>query len=172
MAEQKNTVKLELMDIQIGITILISLFLCHGANALGIPLEGMVVSTGALMCVQDSAKAAYTTSLTRMLGVFVGGLLGVMIALIDNAVDLPWVFYLMCSVGVVVNLLVCKYFKMIYVQARVSALTLLLTVMVYGGMDRLDYALNRFVGSLVGALIAVVMTMIFSAIVKRTKKEN
>ena len=172
MSEQKNTVKLEPMDIQIGATILISLLLCRWVNLLGIPLEGMVVSTGALMCVQDSTKAAWSTSLTRMLGVFIGGLLGVIIALIDNAVDIPWVFYLMCSVGVVINLLVCKYFRMIYVQARVSALTLLLTVMVYGGVDRLDYATNRFIGSLVGALIALLVTVAFAQVRKRRGREE
>ena len=149
------------LDIQIGITIVLCLFLCHWANAMGIRIEALAVTTGALMCVQDSTKAAYTTSLIRMLGIICGGLLGVGIAVIDNLVGQPSVFYLLCGVGVVANLLLCKRLQMIYVQARVSALTLLLVVMVFEGTDRLAYALNRFVGSLVGAVIALIVTFIF-----------
>lgn len=169
MSEPKNTCKIELMDIQIGVTIVVCLFLCHLANQLGIRIEALAVTTGAIMCVQDSTKAAYTTSLTRIMGVVYGGLFGVVIALIDNAIGIPYVFYLLCGVGVIANLLLCKYFKMIYVQARVSCLTLLLVVQVSEGADRFDYALNRFIGSLVGALFALLVTVIFAEAQKKLK---
>lgn len=172
MAEQKNTCRIERMDVQLGLTIVLCLVLCHLSNQVGLKIEALAVSTGAIMCVQDSSKAVYATSLTRILGVVCGGAFGVIIALIDNVVGIPYVFYLLCGVGVVVNLLVCKMFKMIYVQARVSCLTLLLVVMVFDGVDRLDYALNRFIGSLVGALIALLVTVIFSAAANRKKKED
>lgn len=171
MAGEKRRVKLELMDIQIGLTILLCLVLSHLANDLGIRLEALAVTTGAIMCVQDSTKAAYTTSLTRMLGVICGGLFGVIIAFVDNAVQAPFVFYLMVAAGVVLNLLVCKYFKMIYVQARVSCLSLLLVTMVFGGADRFDYAVNRFVGSLAGAAIALGVTVVFGVIVRKYRKD-
>lgn len=169
MSEQKNAVKLELMDLQIGVTIIMCLVLCHWANHFGLHIEALAVTTGAIMCVQDSTKAAYTTSLTRMLGVICGGLFGVLIALIDNIVGIPYVFYLLCGIGVVINLLVCKCFKMIYVQARVSCLSLLLVVMVFEGVDRFDYAINRFIGSLVGAVFALLVTVLFGALAKKKK---
>ena len=158
--------KLERMDVQIGATIVLCLFLCHWANEMGLRLEALAVTTGALMCVQDSTKATYTTSLTRIMGVLCGGLLGVAIALIDNVLGQPYIFYLLCGIGVVVNLLLCKRFRMIYVQARVSALTLLLVVLVFDGTDRLEYALTRFVGSLVGAGIALAVTFLFGRLAK------
>lgn len=170
MPEQKNNCRIELMDIQIGITILLCLVLCHVANQFGITIEALAVSTGAIMCVQDTTKSAYTTSLIRILGVVVGGLLGVTIVLLDNLINIPYVFYLMCALGVVANLLVCKLFRMVYVQARVSCLSLLLVVMVLEGVDRLEYATNRFIGSIVGAVIALLVSMAFSAVVKRIKK--
>lgn len=171
MSSKENTCKIELMDIQIGITILLCLVLCHVSNSLGVHIEALAVSTGAIMCVQDSTKTAYKTSLIRILGVVCGGAFGVLIVLIDNAVGIPFVFYLICSIGVVANLLICKFFKMIYVQGRVSCLSLLLVVMVFEGVDRFDYALGRFIGSLVGALIALLVTMAFSVIVKKTKQQ-
>ena len=169
MLEPKNTRKIERMDVQIGVTIVLCLLLCDQANRLGLRLEALAVSTGAIMCVQDSTKAAYSASLIRLLGVVCGGLTGVVIVLIDNAIGMPYVFYLLCGVGVVANLLLCKLFNMTYVQARVSCMTLLLVVLVFQGADRLTYALGRFVGSLVGALIALLVTVIFSAAAKKSK---
>ena len=158
---ERTSWKPERMDLQIGLTIILCLFLCHWANGVGLQIESLAVTTGALMCVQDSTKSTYSSSLIRMVGVLCGGLLGMVIAVIDNLVGQPYLFYLLCGIGVVVNLLLCKRFNMIYVQARVSALTLLLVVMVFEGTDRLSYALNRFTGSLMGALIALAVTFIF-----------
>ena len=159
---ERTSWKPERMDIQIGVTIVLSLLLCHWAG-----IEALAVTTGALMCVQDSTKAAYTSSLIRMAGVLWGGLLGVAIAVIDKLVGQPYLFYLLCGVGVVANLLLCKRFGMVYVQARVSALTLLLVVMVFEGTDRLTYAVDRFAGSLVGAVIALGVTFVFGKLEKK-----
>lgn len=171
MSGQKKGRGFELMDFEIGLTILLCLVLCHWANGIGIRVEALAVTTGAIMCVQEGTKAAYATSLIRMIGVVCGGLFGVIIVLIDNVVGIPYVFYLMCSIGVVVNLLVCKFFKMVYVQARVSCLSLLLVVMVFDGMDRLDYAISRFVGSLVGALIAFLVTALFTHLAPKSEDQ-
>ena len=164
---QENTEKIELMDIVIGVTILVCLLLCHWINEMGIRLEALAVTTGAIMCVQDSTKAAFSASVNKMIGVFVGGLFGIGIALIDSAVGNPYVFYVLCSLGVIATVLVCKFFKMIYVQARVGGLSMLLVVMVLNGTDRLDYALNRFIGSLVGAVLALAVSLVFSLVTKK-----
>lgn len=168
MSEPKKRCGFEMMDFEIGLTILLCLLLCHWANGIGIRVEALAVTTGAVMCVQEGTKAAYSASFVKMLGVVCGGVVGVIIVLIDNVVGLPFVFYLMCSVGVVLNLLVCKFFKMIYVQARVSCISLLLVVMVLEGVDRFDYAISRFVGSLVGALIAFLVTVFFTRFVHKS----
>lgn len=172
MAEQRKTCGIELMDIQIGVTIVACLLLCHWANQLGIQVEALAVTTGAIMCVQDSTKAAYNASLIRILGVVCGGATGVAIALIDNAIGMSYVFYLLCGIGVVANLCLCKCLKMAYVQARVSSLTMLLVVLVSQGTDRVSYAKSRFIGSLVGALIALLVTMLFAVIVRWSEKKG
>lgn len=171
MPQEEYSEKVETMDILIGVTILLCLLLCHLANQVGIPLEALGVTTGAVMCVQDNTRAAFRTSLTRMVGVVCGGMFGIAVALIDNAFGIPMLFYILCSLAVVANLLVCKFFKMIYVQARVSCVTLLLVTMVFNGADRLDYAVNRFIGSLAGALFALLVTWLFGAVTKRIKKD-
>lgn len=169
---QENKEKVEVMDILIGVTIMVCLLLCHWANEIGIHIEALAVTTGAIMCVQDNAKAAWTTSLTRIIGVTIGGMFGMAIALIDSAFGNPYLFYTLCSLGVIATLLVCKFFKMIYVQARVSGLTMLLVVMVFEGSDRLYYAMNRFIGSLVGALFAILVSVAFSLLMRALKKNR
>ena len=149
--------KPERMDMQIGVTVAASLLLCHWTG-----IEALAVTTGALMCVQDSAKAAFTASLIRMAGIFWGGLLGVVIAVTDNFAGEPYLFYLLCGAGVVANMMLCRCFGLPPIQGRVSALTLLLVVLVFEGTDRLSYALDRFAGSLLGALIALAVTFMFA----------
>lgn len=172
MPQQNNVDKVETMDILIGVTIFVCLVFCHIANAWGFPVEALAVTTGAIMCVQDSTKAAFTTSLTRMIGVVVGGMFGIGIILIDSAVGNPFVFYVLCSLGVVATIVVCKFFKMLYVQARVSGITMLLVTMVFEGMDRMDYAVNRFVGGMVGAVLALLVSLGFVAVTKLMKKND
>ena len=94
------------------------------------------------------------------------------IVLIDSAVQIPMLFYVMCGMGVIATLVVCKFFKVIYVQARVAALTMLLVTMVFEGTDRMDYAMNRFIGSLVGAVLAFVVSAVYSAFSKKFKKNT
>lgn len=169
MLDLRKRCGFELMDFEIGLTILLCLLLSHWANQIGIHIEAIAVTTGAVMCVQEGKKEAYSACFVKMLGVVCGGVVGVIIVLIDNVLEMPYVFYLMCSVGVVVNLLICKMFKMIYVQARVSCISLLLVVMVLEGVDRLEYAINRFIGSLVGALIAFLITVLFTRLAPKSK---
>lgn len=169
MSEQKSVRRLSQVDIQIGITILLCLVLCYVANHFGVRIEALAVTTGAIMCVQDNTKAAYQTSLIRILGVLYGGVIGVVVVLIDNAIGNLVVFYLLCAVGVVVNMLICKYLNMTFIQARVSAMTMLLVALTFEGTDRLGYALSRFVGSLVGALIALLVTFVFVKIFRNRR---
>lgn len=169
MEEEKNMRKMDLVDIQIGVTIILSMLLCHWANQIGIHIEALVVTTGAVMCVQDSARAAYKASLIRILGVLFGGLTGIVIVLVDNALGMTYVFYLMCGVGVVLNMLLCRQFGLNYIQGRVSCITLLLVVLVSHGADRVEYAIGRLVGGLVGSLVAMVVTHVFAAVMNRRK---
>lgn len=168
-----NAEKIEVMDVLIGVCIVVCLVFCHYVNQTRTVIDALAVTTSAIMCVQDNTKDAYRSSLTKMIGVFVGGIFGIAIVLIDSAVQVPMLFYVMCGMGVIATLVVCKFFKIIYVQARVAALTMLLVTMVFEGTDRMDYAMNRFIGSLVGAVLAFAVSVIYSTVIKKMgKKKN
>lgn len=167
-----NAEKIEVMDILIGVCIVVCLVFCHYINRAGTIVDALAVTTSAIMCVQDNTRDAWHSSMTKLIGVFVGGVFGIAIVLIDSAVQIPMLFYVMCGMGVIATLVVCKFFRIIYVQARVAALTMLLVTMVFEGTDRMDYAMNRFIGSLVGALLALLISVVFSTVFRKKDAEQ
>lgn len=157
------------MDIAIGISVLACLLVCHAAGLLGFQIQALAACTGAVMCTQDHRKASWGAGVNRILGVICGGLVGVVIVLIDNAVNMDLLFYLMVGAGVVANMLLCKVVRLPFVQARVSCMSLLLVTLVLQGGLRIHYALGRLVGTLVGACVALLVSMAFAAVTKKEK---
>lgn len=155
------------LDIRIGIAIMLSLLVCHIASRLGFQLQSLAACTGAVMCVQENGKASWKAGLTRLLGVVCGGAVGIVVVLIQSRFDNAYLFMILCGVAVVVNLLLCKVVKMPYVTARVSCMTFLLVVLVLQGTARINYAFGRFLGTLVGALVSLLVAVVWDAISRK-----
>lgn len=155
------------LDIRIGIAIMLSLLVCHIASGLGFQLQSLAACTGAVMCVQENGKASWKAGLTRLLGVVCGGAVGIVVVLIQSRFDNAYLFMILCGVAVVVNLLLCKVVKMPYVTARVSCMTFLLVVLVLQGTARINYAFGRFLGTLVGALVSLLVAGVWDAISRK-----
>lgn len=167
MHETKNKIGIAGIDIAIGAAVVLTLLVCHVAGMLGWQVQALAACTGAVMCVQDSKNASWGAGLNRIKGVICGGLTGVAVVLIDNAVNVDLIFYLLVGIGVVVNLLLCKVVKLPFVQARVSCMSLMLVTLVLQDAARINYALGRLIGTLVGACVALLVSMVFAAIVKK-----
>lgn len=169
MNETKIKIGIAGIDIAIGAAVVLTLLVCHAAGMLGFSVQALAACTGAVMCVQDSKDASWGAGLNRIKGVLCGGLTGVAVVLIDNAVNVDLVFYLLVGIGVVVNLLLCKAVKLPFVQARVSCMSLMLVTLVLQNAARINYALGRLIGTLVGAIVALLVSMAFAAITKKEK---
>lgn len=169
MNETKNKIGVEPIEIAIGAAVALTLLVCHVAGMLGWQIQALAACTGAVMCVQDSKKASWGAGLNRIKGVLCGGLTGIAVVLIDNALNVDLVFYLLVGIGVVVNLLLCKVVKLPFVQARVSCMSLMLVTLVLQNAARINYAVGRLVGTLVGAAVALLVSMAFAAIMKKEK---
>ena len=171
MNETKKRLGVEPVEIAIGAAVALTLLVCHAAGALGLQIQALAACTGAVMCVQDSKMASWGAGLNRIKGVLCGGLTGVAVVLIDNAINIDLVFYLLVGIGVVANLLLCKVVKLPFVQARVSCMSLMLVTLVLQNAARINYALGRLIGTLVGACVALLVSMAFSAIMKKEKAQ-
>lgn len=172
MNETKNKIGVEPVEIAIGAAVALCLLVCHAAGLLGFSVQALAACTGAVMCVQDSQKASWGAGLNRIKGVLCGGLTGIAVVLIDNAVNVDLVFYLLVGIGVVMNLLLCKVVKLPLVQARVSCMSLMLVTLVLQGGARIQYAVGRLIGTLVGAVVALLVSMAFAAIMKAVMKKE
>lgn len=155
------------LDLRIGIAIMLSLLVCHIASGLGFQLQSLAACTGAVMCVQENGKASWKAGLTRLLGVVCGGVVGIAVVLIQSKFDNAYLFMVLCGAAVVVNLLLCKVVKMPYVTARVSCMTFLLVVLVLQGTARINYAFGRFLGTLVGALVSLLVAVVWDVIAQK-----
>ena len=169
MNETKNKISVTGIDVSIGVTVMLCLLVCHVAGLLGLQLQALSACTGAVMCVQDSKKASWGAGLNRILGVICGGVAGIAVVLVDNVIQIDLVFYLLMGIGVVLNLLLCKLVKLPFVQARVSCMSLMLVTLVLQGGARINYAFGRLLGTLVGAVVALLVSMAFSAILQKMK---
>ena len=169
MTETKNKIGIEPIEIAIGAAVALTLVVCHLAGMLGLQIQALAACTGAVMCVQDGKKASWGAGLNRIKGVLCGGIVGIAVVLIDNAVNMDLVFYLLVGIGVVANLLLCKAVKLPFVQARVSCMSLMLVTLVLQNAARINYAFGRLIGTLVGAVVALLVSMAFAAIVKKEK---
>lgn len=158
------------LDIRIGIAIMLSLLVCHLTSLLGFQLQSLAACTGAVMCVQDSCKASWKASLTRLLGVVCGGAVGIAVVLIQTQIDNTYLFIILCGSAVVMNLFLCKLVKIPYVTARVSCMTFLLVVLVLQGTARINYAFGRFLGTLAGALVSTLVAFLWDAITCKKAK--
>lgn len=154
MNETQNKIGLTGLEFRIGITIVLCLLVCKLAELVGFSLQALAVCTGAVMCVQEGSKASFGACKNRVLGVICGGIVGVGVVLLDNLIGVNLVFYLLVGLGIMANFVLCKVTKLPLVQARVSCMTVLLVVLVLGGPARINYAIGRFIGTLVGALVA------------------
>lgn len=154
MNETQNKIGLTGLEFCIGVSIVICLIFCKLCELLGFSVQALAACTGAVMCVQDGGKASAGAVKNRILGVICGGVVGVGVVLLDNLIGMDLVFYVLVGLGIMANFLLCKTAKLPQVQARVSCMTLLLVVLVLGGPARLNYAIGRFIGTLVGGLIA------------------
>ncbi len=156
---QKEKLTVTGLDCSIALTVLLCLLICYIAELFGLRLQALAACTGAVMCVQEGKKASWKAGLNRILGVILGGLTGILVVLIDNAVQLPLLFCVLAALGILLNFLLCRAAKLPLIQARVSCITVLLVVLALEGGARIDYALGRFAGTLVGVAVSLLVSM-------------
>lgn len=150
-------VKLTNVEIRIGIGLILCLFI----TGFFPQIQRLAACTGVLMCTQDIRKTTWKSGLTRLEGVLCGGIVAVIVVVIDNFVQVDPVFYLLCGVGIVLNLLLCDLIHMPKVTGRVSGITFILVAFLAQGNGRILYAVNRLIGTLVGAVVALILAAVW-----------
>lgn len=152
------------LDVRTGIAVGLSYLVCYLSTASGLKLQVLAACTGALMCMQEGIRASWKAGLTRMLGVLCGGVVGIVMVLIHQQLSSPFVLAVLCCLGVIGNMAVCRGLKMPYIAARVSTITYLLVVLTLQGNARISYAFGRVLGTLAGALCSLLVAFVWEKV--------
>lgn len=156
----KSKFRIGNQEIRIGAGIIVCLFISWFIPQ----IQRLAACTAVVMCTQEISRGTLASGLTRMKGVICGGAAGVAVVLLDHIIQIEFVFFLLCGIGIVLNLFICRIIHMPPVTDRVSAITFCLVVLLAEGNGRIFYALNRFAGTLVGALVALILTAVWCSV--------
>lgn len=160
MNEQK--IKLTGLDIRIAIAIGI----CILTSKLFPYIQVLSACTAVILCTQDNAKIGWKNGITRLTITIVGGIMGILVVLLDNVIQNYYIFTLMAIVGILLTLLICKACKVPYIAARIGSVTFILVVIVASGTGRIDYAVLRLGGTLYGVVISLIIALIADWLIK------
>lgn len=157
---------------RIDFQIAVSIALCMVVFQLAPQLQLLSACTAALMCCQDTGKASFRASITRLVVTLVGGIVAVGIVLLDDLIKNYWIFIPLCAVGLVLTLALCRVCKVPPISGRIGCVTFILVVVVASGPFRISYAVSRLIASLCGAVIATAVSAIFAAAVSKMEPKE
>ncbi|MBO6040609.1 MAG: hypothetical protein J6P58_05315, partial [Oscillospiraceae bacterium] len=70
------------VDVRIGVGIVLALLLAHGIP--GDLIQKLAACTAVIMCTQENASFGWRSALTRVEGVVIGGVIAVLVVLLDG----------------------------------------------------------------------------------------
>lgn len=161
-SKKENTIRL---DVQMAVAIIICLLLSKVVPE----FQAMTACISVLLCVQDNMKISRKTGITRLIITAIGGVIGVLVVLIDIAVGNQWIFIILAAIGILLTMHFCKLAKVPYISARIGGVTYILVILTRIGTDRIWYALYRLLSTFYGVVIVLIVAWIFSVIWKKRK---
>lgn len=169
--------KIEALDVRIAVSVLICLLSAELLNVLnlkiaynGMHLEIIQHLTAGISCClvcQATAEISKKAAVNRLIITAIGGIMGILIAVTGIWINNGWFLAAATALGVLLTLFFCKCAGVPYVNARIGGVTCILVAGTLSGTARILYALLRFVSTLYGALIAILVTMLFAACRKK-----
>lgn len=174
---QSEKAAVTLLDARIAVSVLICALtatvltecgICfpYGDRKLEI-IQKMTACISCLLLCQDNTQVSFKAGVNRLIITAVGGIVGVLVALIDTNLNSPVLMTLMISGGVLLTLFLCKVCKVPYINARIGGVTFVLVSCTLSGYGRIWYALFRFASTLYAAIVVLLVTWAFSLVKKK-----
>jgi uncharacterized membrane protein YgaE (UPF0421/DUF939 family) len=131
----------------------------------------MTACIAALLCTQEDIASTWKSGLVRLIITAVGGLVAVLVILLDNIVDNSWLLIVMIMAGLLLTLWGCKLSRVPSFNARIGGVTFVLVVLTRSGSDRIYYAVFRLLSTLYGVIVVIAITAVFT-LISRMKKNT
>lgn len=156
----QEKVKLTQLDIRMVVSILICILtstllsnlnikFTYGAIHLEI-IQKMTSAIACLLCCQESVPISKKAGVNRIIITIIGGMVGIVVIVLDNIVENQWVMALMIAVGIGLTLLLCKMSKVPYINARIGGVTFILVTCTMQSFGRVYYAWFRLLSTIYG----------------------
>ena len=169
--------QITILDVRIAVAVLIcflvSTVLSHAGFLLTVGekhieiIQKMTACIACLLCCQDNLMISRRAGVNRIIITFIGGLVGIGVILLDNIIGNDWIMAGMVFLGILVTLLLCKAAKVPYINARIGGVTFILVTCTLQGSLRIYYGCFRFISTIFGVLVVMLVTWIFSLFSKK-----
>lgn len=174
--------KITILDVRIAVAVLIcflvSTLLSHAGFLFTVGeknieiIQKMTACIACLLCCQDNLTISRKAGINRIIITFIGGLVGIGVILLDNIIGNDWMMAAMVFVGIIVTLLLCKVAKVPYINARIGGVTFILVTCTLHGSERIYYGCFRFLSTIFGVLVVLLVTWVFSLFSKKTAERS
>ncbi len=135
-------------------------------------IQRMTACIGCFLCVQDSFKPSFRQGINRTIITAIGGGVGIVIILINDAVSYDWLFVIMMILGIIATLFLCKAARVPYISARIGCVTLVLVACTLNSTARIWYAVFRLLSTVFAVIVVMLVAWIFDIIIKNTKQKK
>ena len=134
------------------------------------PPTAFYACTAAIICMQDTVERSIKKGAHRLVGTAVGGAVGLLILLFDDAVPFMPLTILAAGVGIVMCISLCNILKFPDASA-ICCVVLVAILMNHNAADRYLYAVYRMLETVVGIMVAVLVNKFLGLPKRRTGRQ-
>lgn len=164
-------------DIQIMLAIGICVLTANLLNRFGLKfpygemrleiIQKMTAAIACLLCVQGDVTASRKAGWIRIKVTLMGGLAGVVVAVVDTWIGNEWFNIILIMAGLLLALLLCKAAKVPYMNCRIGGITFVLVACTLQENARIFYAVFRLLSTIYGVLAVMLVTWLFGIFTKK-----
>ncbi len=174
--------RITILDIRIAVAVLICFLVSTALSNAGFLftvgekhieiIQKMTACIACLLCCQDNLTISRKAGINRIIITFIGGLTGIGVILLDNLIGNDWIMAALMFIGIIVTLLLCKAARVPYINARIGGVTFVLVTCTLHAGERIYYGCFRFISTIFGVLVVMLVTWIFSFFQKKRVKQG
>lgn len=182
MPTQTEEAKVTILDIRIGLAVLICFAVSTIMSNAGFTfalgdknleiIQKMTACIACLLCCQDNTKISWKAGVNRVIITLIGGVVGIVVILLDNAVGKDWFMGIMVALGIIATLFLCKAAKVPYINARIGGVTFILVTCTLQSSARIYYGCFRLLSTIFGVVVVMLVTWVFSLAAKETRMQT
>jgi uncharacterized membrane protein YccC len=174
---QRTEKKVTVLDVRMGVAVFICFMISTICSKAGFVypvgdrnleiIQKMTSCIACLLCCQDSSSISLKAGINRIIITFIGGLVGILVIILDDFIGNEWILGCMVALGVVLTLFLCKAAKVPYINARIGGVTFILVTCTLQSDARIYYGMFRLVSTVFGVLVVLAVTWIFQLFSKK-----